>query len=129
MSDALIFKGKPTAKPRMTRADAWKKRKCVLDYWEFKDEINRQARKQGFTLYKKHKVKFLYPMPKSWSKKKKNEFRGQDHEQRPDMDNFVKALWDCLLNEDSSCSYLVASKKWADEGSISVENFPKNLLF
>ena len=26
----------PVSKPRMTRADTWKKRPCVLKYWAYK---------------------------------------------------------------------------------------------
>ena len=31
----------PRAKPRMTRADTWKKRPCVVKYWAYKDELRR----------------------------------------------------------------------------------------
>lgn len=129
MSDQFTFKGKPVAKPRMTRADAWKKRKCVLDYWEFKDEINKQANEQGFELGEKYRVTFYIEIPKSRKTGKKKAVDGQPHKQRPDGDNMVKALNDCLLDEDSGVWYTVSIKRWSTEPKIVVENFPDNLVF
>ena len=129
MSDTLIFKGKPVAKPRMTKADAWKKRPIVLAYWEFKDEINRQAKEQGFKLGEMYRVTFYMEIPKSRKTGKKKVVDGQPHKQRPDGDNLEKALNDCLLEEDSGVWYVVRVKRWADEPKIVVENFPDNLDF
>jgi len=123
--DSFIYKGNIVAKPRMTRSDTWKKRPCVLKYWAFKDEINIQASEQGFRLGNAYRVEFYVEMPKSWSKKKKAEMKGRPHQQRFDLDNLIKSINDCLMEEDSTIYYFVAVKRWAEESSIHIENFPE----
>jgi len=60
-------------------------------------------------------------MPKSWSKKKKEEMYCQPHKQRPDLDNLIKALQDCLCEEDSHIhTYLDVSKVWGKDGAIII---------
>jgi len=129
MSDALVFKGKPVAKPRMTKADTWKKRPVVLAYWAFSDLINIQAKQQKFVLAEQYKARVYVAMPKSWSEKKKKLMDGTKHQQRPDWDNFAKGFQDCLAKEDSRIWYAVVSKRWAREGGIIIENLPDNLDF
>ena len=54
-------------------------------------------------------------MPKSWSKKKKIEFNGKPHQQRPDLDNYLKAWKDSVYEEDAVVWRVKASKLWTDE--------------
>jgi Holliday junction resolvase RusA-like endonuclease len=129
MNDKLTFKGSPMAKPRMTRADTWKKRPIVERYWAFKDLITLQAAKQGFKLADCYRVVFYMEMPKSWSQKKKKEMNGKFHRQRPDIDNMIKSINDSLLQEDSGVFYVVAIKKWSEKPGISIENYPESLDF
>jgi len=123
-ADSFTFKGNPMPKPRMTRADTWKKRPIVLDYWAFKDEITSQANKNGFSLGEAYRAEFYIKMPKSWSNKKKDKMKGTPHRQRPDIDNLIKAIQDTLLKEDSAVWYVVSTKKWAYDGCVKIENFP-----
>lgn len=127
--DRLEYIGLPVAKPRMTQADKWKKRAVVEKYWSFKDKIKLQAKQQGFKLGKAYKVVFYIPLPKSMSMKRKEALIGKPHTSRPDLDNMLKSLNDCLMDEDSSVHYVVCSKKWAIGGKIIVENLPENLEF
>lgn len=49
---------------------------------------------------------FVFTMPKSWSKKKRKAMRGQPV-RRPgykDLDNILKACWDCLGYDDGTIS-------------------------
>ena len=62
----------PVSKPRMTRSDRWKKRPCVIKYWDYKTRLQAQLDMYGVVIDDVIKVKFGVPMPKSWSKKKKN---------------------------------------------------------
>ncbi len=56
----------PMGKPRMTRADKWKKRPEVLRYRAFCDEV----RLQGVELPESGShVTFILPMPASWGKR------------------------------------------------------------
>lgn len=101
----------------MTRADCWKKRPIVLRYWAFCDEV----KEAGITLNNANDhLIFHVPMPKSWSKKKKKRMAGTPHQQRPDLDNYVKALFDSVMSEDCFVYHFEASKFWAVEGAIEV---------
>ena len=102
----------------MTHADTWKKRPVVLKYWAYKDHIRTWAWKNTFNLSNEVWAIFYIPMPKSWSKKKKDKMRNTAHKQRPDIDNLLKGLMDALLEEDSHIHTVWAKKIWADQGSI-----------
>lgn len=116
----IEFYIKPCPKPRMTRADAWKKRPIVLKYWAFCNELKAQAHKLEYTPGDKVSLVFYIPMAKSWSKKKRELMLGKPHKQKPDIDNLAKAFLDALLKEDSHVWSLTAEKYWANEGSIMV---------
>lgn len=108
----------PIAKPRMTRRDKWDKRSIVNRYWAFKDELVLECKKQNFVLPDKYTVDFCIEMPKSWSEKKKNKLDGTPHQQRPDLDNLLKAINDCLKDEDSCIYQINAAKHWSTVGKI-----------
>lgn len=66
-------------------------------------------------------ITFGLPMPKSWSKKKKEAMKGMPHEQVPDLDNLLKALLDAVYADDSHISSLGCLHKcWADKGYIEI---------
>lgn len=67
----------PMGKPRMTRADKWKKRPEVMRYRAFCDHV----RLLGIYMPESNShVTFVLPMPNSWSKKKRAEMNGQPHQ-------------------------------------------------
>ena len=103
-------------KPRMTRADSWKRRPVVLRYWRYKDELRRQAEAHGYTPGYELHIEFYIPCPKSWSKKKVAEMAGKPHQQKPDIDNLLKGFMDCLLDEDKKVWNIRASKYWMTGG-------------
>lgn len=101
---------KPCPKPRMTQSDRWKKRPCVLRYFEFKDKV----RELDITIPESNfHVIFWIEMPKSWSKKKKKEMAGNPHQQRPDKDNLEKSLFDAILDEDCRVWDSRTTKRWS----------------
>jgi len=100
----------------MTQRDRWKKRDCVVRYHAFKDEV----RLRGIELGDKVVAEFRVPMPKSWSKKKKSDMAGQPHQQKPDIDNFLKSLLDACFDDDSKVWSVTATKRWAEEGAILI---------
>ena len=109
----------PFAKPRMTRSDKWKKRDVVQRYWKWKSQL------QEFDIDFSHGevgVIFYVPMPKSWSKSKKKLMNNTMHTQRPDIDNFIKALFDAVCEEDSHIHTIHAQKVWSYNGAIQVNN-------
>lgn len=113
----------PVPKPRMTKSDAWQGRKCVADYWEFKDRLRTTANRLGYQLGPAIRVVFVVPMPKSWPKRRRAELSGQPHAQKPDLDNYAKALLDCLSPEDDSHVWKAdLEKRWGERGCILIEN-------
>ena len=115
----MIYSITPCPKPRMTQSDKWKKRPAVMRYWAFKDEVRL---KMGGVELDGSCVVFFIPMPKSWSKKRRDATLGHPHRSRPDISNLLKALEDALYGEDSHiASYGSLTKVWSDEGQILVK--------
>ena len=112
----MKFDVTPMAKPRMTRADRWKKRPIVLRYFAFKDTMNLLAGR--YKVPPILTIEFHIPMANSWSKKKKKEMLGKPHQQIPDLDNYIKAFLDALCKNDSYVHEVHAKKRWADKGVI-----------
>ncbi len=112
----------PIPKPRMTISDAWKKRPVVMAYWAFKDEFRMKVdlalsgKKRDSVECGVLSVEFHLPMPSSWSRKKKLKFEGRPHLSKPDLDNLVKAVMDCLYESDSHIHTIYARKFWTAKG-------------
>ena len=123
-SKEYVFEICPVSAPRMSSSDRWRtgkrKRKVVAKYHDFKDYLRFLTKKQNYTVKPVLRIEFYVEMPKSWTKKKKNELRDMPHLQRPDLDNYLKAFLDALCKEDSFVWKVTASKFWSDEGSIVV---------
>lgn len=118
---AKILRVKPVSKPRMTQRDRWKKRPVVEAYWDYKNKLIAYREENGAILSEAgDHIVFLLPMPKSWSKKRKLESPGRPHQQRPDLDNLLKGIWDGLLEEDSMQYDVHATKIWSPVPAIIV---------
>jgi len=113
---------KPIGKPRMTKSDKWKKRECVQKYWDFKDNINKEAVKQNFQLSNKIQINLYFKPSQSLSIKKQNELLNKPHQTKPDLDNCIKSLLDCLSNADQTIHYIIASKQYANYDKIVITN-------
>lgn len=111
----------PCPKPRMTRADKWKQRPVVMKYRAFKDRVRELNIK--LPLSKSHVI-FYIAMPKSWSEKKKAIMSLTPHQNRPDLDNYLKGLFDAVYSEDSHIWDVRATKLWAYEGCITIKSGP-----
>lgn len=112
-----VFNITPLGKPRMTRADKWKKRPEVLRYRAFCDEVrlnNVSLPESGYH------VIFVLPMPPSWSKKKRSLMDGKPHQQKPDKDNLEKALLDAIFGEDSHIWDGRVTKIWGETGQMII---------
>jgi Holliday junction resolvase RusA-like endonuclease len=113
----MIYDITPVPAPRMTRADKWKKRPCVMRYFAFREEV----KLKGVEFGNNQAVTFHIPMPKSWSKRKKALMERTGHTQKPDIDNLLKALLDSLYEDDSHIHAIAGmNKRWAYEGAIEV---------
>jgi Holliday junction resolvase RusA-like endonuclease len=95
-------------------------------YYRYADELN-----EAVGLYWEPPIPYLIvfrlPMPRSWSKKKRDDFRGKPHLPTPDKDNLEKAFLDALFSKrtgrktsDSHVWDGRVVKLWDDEGSIFI---------
>lgn len=108
------FEITPVAKPRQTRSDKWKKRPAVVAYRAFADHIRLLAKKKKLTLPTHGAdIYFYLPMPQSWSEAKRRKMANEPHQQKPDLDNLVKAVFDALCEDDCHIWEIRASKRWA----------------
>lgn len=118
---------RPVPAPRMTRADVWKERPCVLEYRDFKDQL-RAVFSDGATavLLGPVRVTFHLPVPQSWSPHKKVGAHGKPCLSKPDVDNLTKALLDAALPKGDQCVWsLHAVKLWtATTPGIDIEALP-----
>jgi Holliday junction resolvase RusA-like endonuclease len=114
----------------MTQRDVWKKRPAVVRYRAFCDDIRAYAAQLGFEFPAcGAEVVFHIPMPVSWSKKKRREMEGKPHQQKPDLDNCLKALKDALLEDDSVVWHLSSlEKRWSTDGRIVVTIYEANFF-
>jgi Holliday junction resolvase RusA-like endonuclease len=125
--------GAPVAKarPRMTKSGhVWTPAKTKAH----EDLIALQARSAKARSATRHEfggavmvtVHYHMPMPRSWSKKRKEAQRFAHHIQKPDLDNLVKTVLDALnkaaiWQDDAQVASVTASKIWADTGSTEIE--------
>jgi len=115
-----VFDIVPMGAPRMTRADAWRKRAIVLRYFAFRDELNLKANLSGYVLGDMLNIKFYLPFPPSYTKKKKDTLEGMPHQLKPDNDNLVKAFMDGLKSEDCTVWCVFSRKYWSSRPRIVV---------
>ena len=95
---------------------------------QYESEVRKAFLKQGGESFGDAQVmveiEAQYPMPKSWSKKKKDEARDTYSGAKVDIDNLAKILLDgmqgCVMDNDQQVVILVASKRWADTGGVTV---------
>jgi Endodeoxyribonuclease RusA. len=114
----------PVSKPRMVRSDKWKKRAVTDSYWAFKAELKLRANLAGLKTLPSEiqSLLFIVPMPDSWSERKKEDYDGMPHAQRPDIDNLTKAVFDCMCVEDSHIWKIGSlTKIWGRIGQLIIE--------
>lgn len=122
----IVFNCAPVPKPRMTQSDRWKQRPCVLRYREFCDYV--RFWKKDVEIPGCIDITFYVAMPKSWSATKKAKMDGKPHQQRPDLDNYIKAICDALFDEDKYVWSIRAAKLWCAQGDERVEVYWLNTV-
>jgi Holliday junction resolvase RusA-like endonuclease len=119
----FILSVPPFPKPRMTARDKWKGRPVVLRYNGWKDALRIELAKLGINDLPAAYIHFTFhvSMPDSWSAKKRNEQDGKPHLCRPDIDNYLKAILDCIWVNDSHIWDIRGTKIWGREGKIEIK--------
>ncbi len=127
-----VFDITPMGAVRMNKSDTWKlnpahpdKRKRqrpeVARYFKFKTELKLKATLQEFQVpHNGFHLFFIIPMPHSWSEKKKGQMDMAPHQQKPDGDNIVKAVFDALCSEDKHIWDFRVTKYWGRSGRIII---------
>jgi len=109
----------PVPKPRAVYSDKWAKRPVIMRYRAFCDEL--RLKLGSYKIPARVEMVFGIKMSKSWSLKKKDLTLGKPHQQTPDIDNCVKSVLDALCENDSYVYEIHASKFWAKEGMIFIQ--------
>lgn len=122
MNQSFIVLIEPMGAPRMTQRDKWKKRPVVLRYFAFKDKM-RAACKRIMTAPATVSWTAYFPMPESWSAKKKAAMSGKPHCTKPDRDNVDKAILDALFEQDQCVATGTITKRWDDGLGARIEIF------
>ena len=84
-------------------------RKCIANYRCFVDErkINNVCLSTSGD-----SITFVIAMPKSWSKKKKDQMRGKPYLQRIGLNNLAKGIFDAVFGDDSVAWSFELKKYW-----------------
>ena len=101
----ILSKGGRVRKKRLQRYNQYKvDLKTLADHFKFEMPFC------GWSLY------FYIPMPKRWSKKKREAMVGQLHLGKPDIDNMTKAFFDSLSVFDERVAQLSGlGKYWTNK--------------
>lgn len=92
-----------------------KRLKRLERYNEYKIALLALAKEKGFSISPQGcSFRFYIPMPKTWSKKKRSIMHFKLHQQKPDIDNLMKAVFDSMLSEDKGIAHFEAVKFWVD---------------
>jgi len=113
----------PIGKPRMTQRDKWLNppRKPVKLYWEYKENLLKEAYLKQFKMLERGlHITFVLPMPHSWSHIKKTQMDKTPHQSKPDTDNVLKGVQDCLCESDSHIWDIRITKIWGQYGRIVI---------
>ena len=121
MDKTIVIELSPVSKPRMTQRDKWHKRPATDKYWRYKDSLLWLCKQARYEIGDSLSLEFIIEMPKSWSKKKRAEMNGKPHQQKPDLDNLIKAFKDALCKDDSYIyEYRTMRKTWGVKGKIFI---------
>lgn len=120
MNYKFIIPIEPMGKPRMTRADKWKKRPVVVRYRQYCDRIRDVVGKIEGDVWLVNMKAYL-PMKKSFSKKKLISLVGKSHRVKPDIDNIYKGVLDAILKNDSGVCFATMQKMYDDGKGARLE--------
>lgn len=113
-ADGVWFK---MADDKIRSEDGLRRKKRIQRYNEYKITILGYAKEKRFELpLRGCAVFFFLPIPKRRSKRDRKRLHFMQHEQKPDLSNFLKALEDGLLpRKDAAISYYSGlGKFWVD---------------
>jgi len=120
MRQAFTIYGDPVGKPRQTQRDKWMKRPCVMRYRTWADKARSSAPKDLLLEPMFVSVRAYIAIPKSLSKRRQAELKGEPHRSKPDGDNILKSVCDALFKRDEVIAEKRIVKFWDDGNSPRV---------
>jgi Holliday junction resolvase RusA-like endonuclease len=91
-------------------------------YNDYKSSLSALVKQQRFTIPEQNVHMIFYiPVPKTWKEYKKNEMHMKLHQQKPDIDNLVKAVFDSIFTEDKYIADFRATKRWVNQPQGYIE--------
>jgi Holliday junction resolvase RusA-like endonuclease len=85
-------------------------------YNDYKSSLSALVKQQRFTIPEQNVHMIFYiPVPKTWKEYKKKEMHMKLHQQKPDIDNLVKAVFDSIFTEDKYIADFRATKRWVNQ--------------
>jgi hypothetical protein len=91
-------------------------------YNDYKSSLSALVKQQRFTIPEQNVHMIFYiPVPKTWKEYKKNEMHMKLHQQKPDIDNLVKAVFDSIFSEDKYIADFRATKRWVNQPQGYIE--------
>jgi Holliday junction resolvase RusA-like endonuclease len=91
-------------------------------YNDYKSSLSALVKQQRFTIPEQNVHMIFYiPVPKTWKEYKKNEMHMKLHQQKPDIDNLVKAVFDSIFSEDKYIADFRATKRWVNQPEGYIE--------
>ena len=91
-------------------------------YNDYKSSLSALVKQQRFTIPEQNVHMIFYiPVPKTWKEYKKNEMHMKLHQQKPDIDNLVKAVFDSIFIEDKYIADFRATKRWVNQPEGYIE--------
>lgn len=86
---------------------------------------NGGERKENYTGTVKVRMLFVFPIRKSWSKKKQKAMLNKSHTIKPDLDNLEKTVLDALnglaFKDDSQVCLVTKEKFWSNEAYTEIK--------
>ena len=117
----------PASRPRVTRWSTFYPKK----YTQFKADMEVALGDVQFIPFETNvyaKLDFFVQIPKSWSKKKKEEYQGRFCDNNADIDNYCKAILDSLNGiyylDDRQIVMIRARKYWSTTARIECDITP-----
>ena len=119
---SVVLEIEPVPKPRLTRQGRFNK--TAKRYYAYCEDLRWLATQAGFSPGNTLSLTFVLPMPNSWSGKKKQRMNDAPHQQRPDLDNLIKAFQDALYADDAEVyEYGTMRKVWGETGHIVIHEY------
>lgn len=98
---------------------------CIMEALQYSNQYSSDILESGkISTEMEVVIEFGMPMPKSFTKHKREVYEGKRHTIKPDLDNLIKNVLDrgngILWSDDKYIYRIEATKWWAEKGYIKI---------